>query len=98
MRAKSNCNCRTIDYPNYNLKGKEIKVKLRDPWDADLYKDVWLPCYVLEEYKKFIRVIVLPHYNPNRCFDVSKPYKMCLSKMGIHFGEIKIKVDNSIVR
>lgn len=80
-----------VEFKHYGLKGKRIKVKLIDSWNT-IYDNVWLPCKVIEEYPKFLRVEVLPHRNPHESFDVSKPYIMCLNKANIECcGTIKVK-------
>ena len=78
-------------YPYYGLAGKYIKVKLKQSWDTATYNNVWLPCYVVSEYPKFIRVEVQPHINPNDSFGESKPYMMSISKAAITFNEVNIK-------
>ena len=84
-------NFNPITYLDYNLDGKYINVKMNNSFNSDIYKNEWLPCFVIGEYKKFIRVKVLPHKNKKEGMDTSYPYIICLNKMAIQLGEIKVK-------
>ena len=78
-------------YRHYNITGEEMKVKFNSSFDNVLYKDIWLPVKIIAEYPKFLLVEVLSHFNPNGGYDFSIPYRRCINKMAIEFGEVEIK-------
>jgi hypothetical protein len=78
-------------YKNYGLTDKFLDVKLNDSFDRFLYKNVWLPCYCVAEYEKFLIVEVLPHINPNASQGESHLYKLTVNKPDIYFGDIEIR-------
>ena len=78
---------------NEILVGQELEVVFNDPPSklADLIKGVWLPVKIVAEYPRFFVAEVLPHYNPNGNWGMSKPYKVTLDKFGIGVGEVKVR-------
>ena len=83
-----------IKYKWYNITGKTVQIKLNDSPDASVWSGVELPAVVIAEYKKFMIVEILPHYNPNQNMGISKPYRLGINKMDIHFGHTVVKEKN----
>lgn len=85
---------KSLRYPHYGIKGKYIDVKLNNSCNSDIYRDVWLPAYVVAEYPKFFIVEILPHHNPTGySYGESKPYRIGINKMSIIFKETEIRED-----
>ena len=67
-------------------------------WDDSpdpVWKDVWMPVEILEEYPTWMLAEVKQHLNPNGGFKGSKPYKIGINKMNLLFGGIKLKEGRS---
>ena len=78
-------------YKDYDLTGKFIDVKLNDAFDKKLYAGIWLPCYCVKEYEKFLIIEVLPHVNKNFSQGESYLYMMTINKPDIYFRNVEIR-------
>lgn len=76
-------------YRHYGLKGKVVLVKWNSCPDM-VWKGIWLPVKIIEEYPKFLYGIVLKHNNPDG-YGESKEYPITISKIGILKNEFQIR-------
>lgn len=69
---------------------KNIEVKFKNHPVAEL-NGFWVPMRILRDYPRYYLCEVKPHRNPYLSWGPSRPYKVCLDKLAIDFGEIEIK-------
>lgn len=69
---------------------KNIEVKFKGKEVAEM-NGFWIPARVVREFPRFYLVEIKPHRNPYISYGPSTPYKTCLDKLAIDFGEIEIR-------
>lgn len=80
-------------FRDYGLEGKQVLLRWNDSPCTETWHGVWMPAVCLKEYKKWLLMEIQPHFNTNKNWGKSKPYRIGVGKINLMFGDFSIKED-----